>query len=70
MPPKYVFNHVVMYDPSQDIWRVYRKLDKKIMKTVECYGSKSIANGMTPDEAIESAMKQGVKRWDVQILKP
>ena len=65
-----MFNHVVMYDPSEDIWKVYRKLDKKIMKTVECYGSKSIANGMTPDEAIESAMKQGVKRWDVQVLKP
>ena len=70
MPPKYVFNHICIYDPSEDTWRVYHKKSKRIMKTVECYGSNSIAKGVTVDSAIESAVKQGVKRWDVQILKP
>jgi len=70
MPPKYVFNHIVLYDASEDTWRVYHKKSKKIMKTVECYGPNCIAKGTTIDSAIESAVKQGIKRWDIQILKP
>lgn len=65
--PKYVFNHIAIYDPTNDTWSIHHKLDKRIPKTHECYGSNSIATGPTLESAIDSAVRNGVKRWDIQI---
>ena len=66
MPPKYVFNHILLFDIETQEYRVYPKLDKKIPKTTECYGQKCIAKGYTVDEAISSAVSLGIKHYDIQ----
>ena len=70
MPPKYVFNHICVFDLPENEWVVYHKLSKKIPKTVECYGkSNCIAKGNTVDEAIASAAQKGVAPFDIQVIE-
>lgn len=66
MPPKYVFNHICISGGAE--WFAYHKLGKKIPKTVDCYGSKYVAKGDTVEDAINSAVKNGVKRFDIQVI--
>lgn len=71
-PPRYVFNHICLYDESDDLWRVYHKKDKRIPKTRECYGlGGCIGVGLTIDDAIADACENGngVYARDIQILK-
>lgn len=65
MPPKYVFNHIALY--GDGLWGIYHKLDKKIPKTVECYGE-PISSATELDDAISMALSVGVKRWDIQVI--
>lgn len=66
----YVTNHVMMFDDVSESWNVYPKM-KGIPLSCEAYGkSNIIGTGSTVDDAIESAVKNNVKRWDIEIEKP
>ena len=68
-PPRFVFNHICMFDLVTQKWYVYHRLQKKLNKTVECYGNSYLGVGDTADDAIADAVKEnGVKRYDVQVL--
>ena len=70
MPPKYVFNYVMLYDDDSSQWRVYHKLDKRIPKTCDCYGPSYICSGNSESICLKNAEKKGVNSWDVQVIYP
>lgn len=59
MPPKYVFNYVALFDEETEEWKVYHKLDKRIPKTVECYGNGWIRKSKSLEIAIEKPENLG-----------
>lgn len=63
---QFVFNHVLLFDDETEEYKVYHKKDKRIPKTVDCYGPSCIAKGLTADEAIDSAVLCGVYRHDIE----
>lgn len=67
-PPKYVFNHIMITDG--ELWYIYHKLDKRIPKTVEHYGSRFVASGSSESICLKNFVSQGGKPWDVQIVLP
>lgn len=69
MPPKYVFNHVALYDECSCVWRIYPKHDKRIPKNVDCYGTSCcIASAALIEDAKRLAVAKGVKPWDIQVI--
>ena len=80
MPPKhkFTFNYVALYDDINDEWRIYRKLDKRIPKTVECYGNRFLSKSKTLKNAIENLKNprevlrncgESPSRFEIQIVK-
>ena len=78
MKPKYVFNHVALFDGDTEEWKLYHKLDKRISKTVESYGNRYISKSKTLKNLIENpekAREVGVNSWeippkfDIQIIR-
>lgn len=67
MPPKYVFNHIMLFDDETEEFLVYHKKDKRIPKTVDHYGPSPIAKSKSISDAVDSAVAKGVKRWDIYI---
>lgn len=67
--PKSVFNYIAVYDESSSLWYVYHKLDKRIPKTRDHYGSKYISKGESLESTLALAHKKGVAPYDVQIIK-
>ena len=70
MPPKYVFNHIVLYDEVNQLWCVYHKLDKRIPKTVEHYGPSPLYVDDSVSKCLKNSLKHGVKPWDLQVILP
>lgn len=69
MPPKYVFNHLAIFDDNESVWKVFEKHDKRIPKDVHHYGSRVLGKGETVESAIKDAECNGVKPWDVQVFE-
>lgn len=69
MPPKYIFNYVALFDITKNVWCIFHKLDKRIPKTVECYGKTPIVFADSLEVAIELARNCGVARFDIQVIK-
>lgn len=66
-PPKYVFNHICLYD-GKSTYGVFHKLDKRIPKEFSKYG-KPLYAADSLSEVLSIAIKNGVKRWDIFIPK-
>lgn len=66
-PPKFVFNHICLYD-GKETYGVFHKLDKRIPKQFDKYG-KPLYSANTLSDALDLAIKNGVKRWDIFVPK-
>lgn len=66
MPPRYKYNCVAIEDKENGEWFIFHKLNKRIPKTIECYGSSYVGRGKTLDDAMDDAVANGIQRWDIQ----
>ena len=64
--PKYIFNHLVL-KAEDGTYGVYERL-RKVPLVAECYGT-PLALGKTQDEAVQNAVKLGIKRYDIKRVK-
>ena len=70
MNTRFIFNYFVIENPENSQWEVYERLDKRIPKRSDCYGSRVLGTGETADDAIADAgVKNKVERWSVEVIK-